>query len=79
MNNMEDLLAIYRDVLEKPDLVITPDMTARDVDSWDSLAHVQIIVKVEKLFDIEFELEDFMSIRNVGDFFTLLARYGVDL
>ncbi len=48
MSNMEKLVAIYRDVLKKPDLQLKPELTARDVDSWDSLAHVQIIVEVEK-------------------------------
>ncbi|MBF0381858.1 MAG: acyl carrier protein [Magnetococcales bacterium] len=79
MSNMERLVAIYRDVLKKPDLQLTPELTARDVDSWDSLAHVQIIVEVEKKFAIEFDLDDFLTIRNVGDFFKLLQRYGVEL
>ncbi|MBF0358382.1 MAG: acyl carrier protein [Magnetococcales bacterium] len=79
MTNMENLQAIYREVLKKPDLQLTPELTARDVDSWDSLAHVQIIVEVEKKFGVEFDLDDFLAIRNVGDFFKLLARYGVDL
>jgi acyl carrier protein len=79
MSNMEKLVAIYRDVLKKPDLELKPELTARDVDSWDSLAHVQIIVEVEKKFGVEFDLDDFLAIRNVGDFLKLLQRYGVEL
>ncbi len=79
ISNMEQLTGIYREVLDRPDLQLSPELTARDVEGWDSLAHVQIIVKVEKLFGIEFELDDFMEIRNVGDFFALLQRYGIEL
>lgn len=52
-------------------LVLTPTTTAADVEGWDSLANVQIIVAIEKRFGIRFRTGEIASIKNVGE---LVAR-----
>ena len=52
-------------------LVLTAATTAADVDGWDSLAHVQIIVAVERAFSVQFRTGEIAAIGNVGE---LVAR-----
>jgi hypothetical protein len=42
----EKLTSVFRDVLDEDDLVLTPGMTADDVDGWDSLSHVRLVLAV---------------------------------
>lgn len=59
---------IFEDVL---DLDETPDLknetTANDIEEWDSLAQVQLIVAIEKAFGIKFTAKEIMTWKNVGD------------
>jgi acyl carrier protein len=52
-------------------LVLTPTTTAADIEGWDSLANVQIIVAVERRFGIRFRTGEIAAIKNVGE---LIAR-----
>ena len=47
MTTMEKLNSIFCEVFDEDDLVIRPEMTANDVDGWDSLSHVNLIVAIE--------------------------------
>lgn len=68
---MSDLLIeiqeIFRDVLELPDLVITRDTAAVDIEEWDSLNHIYLVVAIEKKFKIKFITSDIQRWKNVGD------------
>lgn len=58
---------IFREELEKEDLVLTDETTADDVDGWDSLSHVQLVAAMEEAFSIEFKSREILSWDNVGD------------
>ena len=58
---------IFKDVFSDSSIVITDNLTAKDVDEWDSLTHMLLIVEVEKLFGIKFKLKDLNKMKNVGD------------
>ena len=58
---------IFRDIFGEPNLIITPEMTANDVDKWDSLSHLTMIAKVEETFEIKFKLKELIKMKNVGD------------
>lgn len=58
---------IFRDVFEKEDLVIDESVTAKDIDEWDSLTHIQLIVSIEKYFKIKFKATEIGEFNNVGD------------
>ena len=47
-----DVNEIFRDVLDDPNIVIVAETTARNVEGWDSLAHIQLVVAIEKHFKI---------------------------
>ena len=72
-----DILAkvqeIFREELEVEDLVLTDETTADDVEEWDSLSHVQLVVSLEKAFGIKFTSREILSWDNVGDLVDCIA------
>jgi len=73
-----ELKAVFQKVLEENDIIITREMTAHDIEKWDSLRHIQLISEVEKVFRIKFKLREVLSMKNVGDLIDLIhAKQGV--
>jgi acyl carrier protein len=70
-----ELQTVFRTIFNKPDLEIYPEMTAKDVDGWDSLAHIQLIVAVEKHFKVKFKNAEIARLKNVGDLIALIDKY----
>ena len=70
----QKLTSVFRDVFDDPTLEITDATTAKDVPAWDSLAHITLIVSVEKAFATSFSTKDVKALANVGDFIDLIAR-----
>ncbi|MCF8273407.1 MAG: acyl carrier protein [Flavobacteriaceae bacterium] len=66
LNVITKLETILAEVLEHKNFVITDELTAKDVDGWDSLSHMMIITHIEKSFDIKFKLRDLNKLNNVG-------------
>ena len=58
---------IFRDELDLDDLVLNDETTADDVEEWDSLSHVQLVVALEKHFNIKFTSREILSWDNIGD------------
>ncbi len=73
-----DILAriqeVFRDELEVDDLVLTDETTADDVEEWDSLSHVQLVVALEKAFNIKFTSREILSWDNVGDLVDCIGK-----
>jgi acyl carrier protein len=63
-----------REVFGEPELVITDAMQAGDVEAWDSLNHINLIVALEKNFRIRFTTGEIKNLRNVGDLLALIRR-----
>ncbi len=64
---IERLTAIFHEIFSDNALVLNDDMTAADVESWDSLTHMMMITKVEEVFGIRFKLRELNKLKNVGD------------
>ena len=62
----EKLNQVFQTVFEDATIQIRPEMTANDVEGWDSLSHVNLIVAVESAFGITFGQKEILSFRNVG-------------
>lgn len=58
---------VFRDVLEQPELVLSPGLTARDVQGWDSLAHIHLIMALEREFAVKLKASEVMNSNCVGD------------
>jgi len=66
-NLVEKLTEIFRKVLNNPSLVLHDDLTANDVDNWDSLSHMLLISEIESNLNIKFKLKELNKMKNVGD------------
>lgn len=64
---IEELREIMRDVFDDEEINPTEAMTADDVDGWDSLSHIRLMVSIEKHFGIQFTNAEVENLRNVGD------------
>jgi acyl carrier protein len=64
---LEAFQELFRDVLDDPDLVLNRQSTAGDVEQWDSLSHISLIVAIEKQFEVKFTLDELQELKTVGD------------
>lgn len=64
----EKLTVIFRDVMDNDEIVLEENTTAEDIEEWDSLAHVQLIEKIEEVFGIKFSAKEMTSWDDVGEF-----------
>lgn len=73
----EKLTTVFHEVFNDNTIVLRDDMTAADVENWDSLTHMLMITKVEEVFGIRFKLRELNKLKNVGDLCdTVLAKLG---
>lgn len=64
LNNVQN---VFRKVFDRDDLVLRPEMTAADVENWDSMAHIQLIFAIEREFKIKFQNSEIKALKKVGD------------
>jgi acyl carrier protein len=68
----EKLTTVFRDVFDEDGLEITPATTADDVDGWDSLSHIRLVLAVSKAFGVKFSAADLAGLKNVGEFAAII-------
>ncbi len=66
------LSTIFEDVFDEDSIEVTPELSAKDVDGWDSLTHIRLILTVEKKFKIKFSTSEIGNLENVGDLVSLI-------
>ena len=71
---IQDLQVIFSDVLDLPDLCLTAESNASNVEGWDSLAHINLVVAIEKRYNIKFALAELRSLNNVGEMADLIVK-----
>ncbi len=71
---LQRLSPIFQDVLDDDSLSIDATTTAQDVDGWDSLAHIRLVVSIEKAFSLRFSAAEISELQNVGDMAALIVR-----
>jgi acyl carrier protein len=70
---IQRLQTVFDDLfLQAPTL--TPELTAKEVDEWDSLMQVSLMVAVEQAFGVRFRVGEVETTKNVGDFANLISR-----
>jgi acyl carrier protein len=67
MSTMQTLNEVFREVFEDEEIELKEEMTANDVEGWDSLSHVVLILAVENRFGIKFSQKELLTFKNVGD------------
>ncbi len=66
------LAGIFEDVFDEDSIEITPELSAKDLDGWDSLMHVRLLLTVEKAFKIKLTTSEIGKLKNVGDLVALI-------
>jgi len=74
MSIYEKLTEIFQDTFDNDDVIAAPDLTANDVEEWDSLSHIRVIVAIEEEFDIKFSISEITNLQNVGEMAALIER-----
>jgi len=74
----DQMQTLFRNVFVDDEIVLRDEMTAADVDGWDSLAHINLIIAVEKHFQIKFATAEISGLKsegqNIGTFLALVQK-----
>jgi acyl carrier protein len=74
MDMLAELTPIFFEVFDDDSIVITRQTTANDIDAWDSLSHMNMVMAVELKFGIRFALGELQTLKNVGDLIDLTEK-----
>lgn len=70
------LAEIFQEVFDEDSIAVTPVLSAKDVDGWDSLTHIRLMLTVEKSFKIKLSTSEIGKLQNVGDLVKLIKARG---
>lgn len=71
---LQQLTLIFEQVLKRSDLKIDYNMSAEDIDEWDSLTNMTIISEIEKKWGVHFKLRDIVRMKNIGDMIDVIIK-----
>lgn len=74
MDTITKLNGIFCQVFDDDAIEIARDTTADDIDGWDSLSHMNLIVAVEMGFNIRFNAKDVRALKDVGDLIDIIDK-----
>jgi acyl carrier protein len=66
------LTKIFEDVFDEDSIVVTSELSAKNVEAWDSLTHIRLMLTVEKAFKIKFSTSEVGQLQNVGELVRLI-------
>ncbi len=69
-----EIQSIIRTVLNDEKILIKMESTASDIKGWDSLAHIRILVSIEKLYSIKFSLSEMQNVKDLFGFVKLIKE-----
>lgn len=74
MDVKQTLNSVFRRVFDNDGITIFDAMTANDVEEWDSLAHINLIMEIEAQFNVKFTVDDIVDIKDVGEMIQLIEN-----
>ncbi len=74
---LQQLEVIFKDIFDDEDIILEETTSADDIDDWDSLTHIQLVVAIEKKFKIKFGTKELLLWKNVGEMLeAILSKLG---
>lgn len=71
--------AVFQEVFDNEDIVLTPETTAEDIEEWDSLTNIQLLIAIERAFSgLKFSTGQVANLKNVGDLVAAIDRHVSD-
>ena len=65
---------VFQDVFDDENIHVTAETTANDIEDWDSLEHINLVVAVEAKFGVKFHMNEVVSFKNVGEMVDVLVQ-----
>ena len=65
---------VFEEVFDDDSIHVTPETTANDIEDWDSLEHINLVVAVENRFGIKFKMNEVKSMKNVGEMVDIILE-----
>lgn len=72
----EKLNEIFRDIFDDDEIVVTPETNSDSIEDWDSLEHINLVVAIEKTFDLKFSMDEVTGMQNVGEMVEIILQRG---
>lgn len=69
-----ELSGVFRDVFADDEITLRPETTAEDVEEWDSLTNVQLLMEIERRFGLRFSTGEIANLKNVGELVAAIER-----
>ncbi len=70
----ERLNNVFRDIFDDESIVVKPETTSNDIEDWDSLEHINLVVAVEQEFGMKFNMNEVTTMKNVGDMVKIILE-----
>lgn len=74
MEIIDRLQALFITVFDNDSIRVTPQLTADDVDEWDSLSHINLMIAIELEFGVEFDPSEIQTFANVGELIASIEK-----
>lgn len=77
MTTFEELNKVFQRVFDDEDINISKESTSNDIEGWDSLSHINLVVSIEKHFKIKFRSSEIIKWKNVGQMYdSIIEKLG---
>ena len=70
----EELNNVFRDVFDDDTITVNETTTSKDIEDWDSLEHINLVIAVEKQFNIKFNMGEVSTMKNVGEMVDIIVN-----
>lgn len=70
----EKLNEVFRNIFDDDDIVVNDMTTADDIEDWDSLEHINLVVATEKKFGVKFDMDEVSKMKNVGEMMDIILQ-----
>lgn len=70
----ENLNEVFQDVFDDEEIVVNDNTTAEDIEDWDSLEHINLIVAIEEKFGMKFSMAEVTGLKNVGEMVDVILK-----